>query len=433
MSQWADVACFMKPLNKLMYMGKLMVFVLLAMSSSFADVLGTKGNLLFDVQSDQQAEMTLNTTGLGIGTSPSANLHINGNAIISNQLSVGGSEGSSNLNINGTIGYGIQMVSSDATLGDSSIVLVDSSSDNISLILPYAGNVAGRVYTIKKTSLLNSVWISGAGNLIDESSPIELMSSISSLAYVKVISDGQQWYMFDSENISAAIAADNLIGWWRFDESAGNLASDSSPNNYDATLSSLDFAIDGQAGKFNRSLRLSSTSDSINAGDIDEIDNASEITLSAWIKMSATTGDDAIIHKGSAWGTDVAQILMWRDDVGGTSGRTNTISVYVADGDSNTRIEGTSNKVNDTTLWHHAVMTYKPNSANGMRLYIDGVEDANSPVSTATITSIANADALRIGSSVNTSAVLNGDIDDVRIYSKILTPAEIEALYQQGL
>ncbi len=123
-------------------MKNILTALFLLSSTCFCDVLSTDGKIRFDTRMDGQAEMTLNSTGLGIGVLlPSSNLHVNGNAIISEQLFVGGSSGSSNLNVIGTIGYGVQTVSSNATLGDSSVVLVDSSSDNITLTLPYAGNV----------------------------------------------------------------------------------------------------------------------------------------------------------------------------------------------------------------------------------------------------------------------------------------------------
>jgi len=160
-------------------------------ATCFCDILSTNGKIQFDAQADGQAEMTLNSTGLGIGILPSANLHLDGNAMVSEQLFVGGSSGSSNLNVNGTIGFGFQTVSENVTLSDYSVVLVDSFSDNIAVTLPYAGNVNGRVYVIKKTSSLNSVLVSGAGNLMDESSYYILNSG--NTAFIEVVSQSGQW------------------------------------------------------------------------------------------------------------------------------------------------------------------------------------------------------------------------------------------------
>lgn len=174
-------------------------------TNSFADIKSTNGSIRFDVQNDQEAEMTLNTIGLGLGVTPSANLHIQGNAIISNQLSIGALQGSSNLHINGSMGVNFQTVSSNTTLGDSSYILVDSSSDNITLTLPYAGNVSGRVYHIKKITSNNQVLIQGGG-AIDGNYQVPLSSG--NLGSTMLISRGSQHW-----NILSLSGNNDLISY----------------------------------------------------------------------------------------------------------------------------------------------------------------------------------------------------------------------------
>ena len=116
----------------------------------FSEVKSTTGQILFDVNGDTVGEAFLNSTGLGLGVTPASNLHVMGNAIISQNLSIGGVSGSSNLNLHGTLSMAVQSVSANAILSNYSIILADSSSSNITLTLPYAGNVVGREYWIKK-------------------------------------------------------------------------------------------------------------------------------------------------------------------------------------------------------------------------------------------------------------------------------------------
>ena len=52
----------------------------------------------------------------------------------------------------------------------------------------------------------------GAGNLIDDTSPIELANSTTTLPSVKVMSNGSQWYVIESKDLSATVASDNLVG-----------------------------------------------------------------------------------------------------------------------------------------------------------------------------------------------------------------------------
>lgn len=118
-------------------------------SSLFSDVISPFGEIKFDIQSNGQSEMILNGEGLGIGVSPSANLHVNGNAIIPQKIFIGNNSGSSNLNIHGTLGYVTKVVSSNTTLGDDAMVLVDTSSANVKLTLPNADLHEGKIIQVK--------------------------------------------------------------------------------------------------------------------------------------------------------------------------------------------------------------------------------------------------------------------------------------------
>ena len=59
---------------------------------SYADVLGTNGIIDFSARQNGNRDMRLNNTGLSIciNTSPSANLDVTGNELISSTLIVGG-------------------------------------------------------------------------------------------------------------------------------------------------------------------------------------------------------------------------------------------------------------------------------------------------------------------------------------------------------
>jgi hypothetical protein len=169
---------------------------------SWAAVTSTTNKIDFDVNADQTAEMTLNATGLGIGGQASANLQVMGNAIISNKLAVGSSNApSANLTLTGSMAFSIQSISSDTTLpeqGGSSILLVDTSSANIFLTLPSAANLTGREYTIKTTSLSYSVIINSLEGTIDGNTYIMPSSNTNILPSAKVISNGTNWYVIES-------------------------------------------------------------------------------------------------------------------------------------------------------------------------------------------------------------------------------------------
>jgi len=211
-----------------------------------AEVSSTTGTILFDSDFDTNAEMTLNSTGLGIGIAPLSNLHVDGNAIISKQLFVGGNSGSSNLNINGTLGFAIESVSSNTTLGNSSLVLANAASDNIELTLPNAALVSGQIITIKKINIDNRVTIS-SNTLIDNRPGLSLGAGYNSIS---LISNGTQWFETSSygSNISNDLTSfsSNCLMWFDGDDASsvtvdgnGNITqwSDKSGNDYHSTRS----------------------------------------------------------------------------------------------------------------------------------------------------------------------------------------------------
>jgi hypothetical protein len=385
-------------------------------------VKSTTGQIKFDVDSANQAEMTLNGTGLGVGITPAANLHVNGNAIVSGQLFVGGSNGSSNLNVNGTIGFGFQTVTSSTTLSGNSIVLADTSSGNLVLSLPEASLMDGRKYEIKKTSVLNSLSIRDGG-LIDDYSDVSL--SVNNMGSLSLISNSGNWSILSLSGNGTLISTDNLFGWWKLDEISGNVVVDSSSAGYQGAATG--FASDniGVNGKINQSIDFDGTNDYVNMGDVNDVGANEDFSLAFWFK----TNDDAT---GQSWPGFVSK----EDGSGPRSGylvilnssslNKLTLETWSAGSqDSVTSI----NTVNDD-IWHHAVAV-RDCSAGEIRLYIDGVlNGTDSTISTGTLSSATD---FVIGARLSISAnrTVKSLIDDVRFYNRFLYPSEIQALYDQ--
>ena len=63
-------------------------------------------------------------------------------------------------------------------------------------------------------------------------------------------------------------------------------------------------------------------------------------------------------------------------------------------------------------------------------LYIDGVQRASTSIADATSTSRTRA-RLRSVPGPSEVEAFPGSIDDVRLYNRVLTPAEVTQLYQQ--
>ncbi|MBF0199281.1 MAG: LamG domain-containing protein [Planctomycetes bacterium] len=218
---------------------------------SHARVASSTGTLDMTIGTDVKAR--LNSTGLGIGTtSPAANLHVMGNARM-DQLIIGATQGSSNLHVEGSMGYSFENYSAgDNTLGAHTLAFADSSSGNVSLTLPSSDNHDGQIFTIKKISTSNDLSIKSPDGTIDGHDL--LFYSSGNFDSIRVLSSSNSWYLMDSMNEPSALslASDNLVAHYRFDESSGNTVNDSAGAAHGELMNDFSFSgccIDGVVGK----------------------------------------------------------------------------------------------------------------------------------------------------------------------------------------
>jgi hypothetical protein len=153
-------------------------------------------------------------------------------------------------------------------------------------------------------------------------------------------------------------------------------------------------------------------------------DLTKDITLACWVKYSTHYDRAGLITKGiSAWDLSLAD---------GSEGK---ISFH---------LEGVGDVVSDDTYdddqWHHAAAV---RNRDKMTLYIDGEEDASATVDPNDLIAI-NTSLVFIGSNYELwwdddigapkpdRVSYKGLIDDARIYSIALTPAEIKRVQKEG-
>ena len=195
-----------------------------------------------------------------------------------------------------------------------------------------------------------------------------------------------------------------LVGWWKFDEGSKTLAADASGNHNTGTLSGTTkptwvpgkrggaLSFDGSSGY------VKLTKSVIPSGDW---------TVSAWINSNKIGSLNTIFSNDY-------QILRLET--------TGTIGVF--DNGSNGTLGNLQIKNN---TWYHVVWTYVGSTKlNG--IYINGVLDKSGGNTVATYT----ANVPNIGAYYSPSIYFSGKIDDVRIYSRALSAAEILTLYKSG-
>ncbi|MGA2679248.1 MAG: LamG-like jellyroll fold domain-containing protein [Sedimentisphaerales bacterium] len=198
----------------------------------------------------------------------------------------------------------------------------------------------------------------------------------------------------------------NLIGWWKFDETEGNTAVDSSGNGNDGTLIGNPIWRP-QGGKIGGALEFSGKGDHVKIANEPAFDITNQITISAWVNITSVPQEwTGIVTKG-----DTA----WRMS---TSFAKNVFHFGVSPNDYLNGMTEVS-----AGQWHHVACVY---DGKRMRIYVDGVLDVSirrtGPIAT-------NDFPVCIGENIElTGRCWHGLIDDVRIYNRALSENEIASL-----
>lgn len=202
--------------------------------------------------------------------------------------------------------------------------------------------------------------------------------------------------IFLQANISQSCG---MAGYWKFDETSGTIAIDSSGSGNNATLVNGASWTTGQIGG---AVNLDGWNDYVNCGNAQSLDITGDISIAFWLRADNFSNEPDLITKG---------------------GYTQAYSVWaISDGHIRFAINNdrlTSNTALSTSQWYHIAAT---RSGNSRKIYINGQLNASDTYAPAIGTTASN---LIISS---TSYPFNGRIDDVRIYDHALSAAEVAQL-----
>lgn len=380
-----------------------------------ADFTSTKGSISFDTNNNGQFEATLNQSGLGIGAnSPSANLHVEGNAIISNQLLIGTTQGSSILQINGSIGFGIESINSNTSLGGNSTVMADTSSSDILIAMPDASENEGLLYNVFKINSSNNLILSGGR--IDDADHVQISSG--TIGSLGMIASGNQWYLLYKKNATLT-STSNLVGYWSFNESL-NINTTKDHTSYASNFSLSNYVTSGNShisGKVGNAITFDGSDDIASLTDPSDghldVPSNGALSVSFWLKTTHTSGT-YIIDKGASSGFSGYNLYSY-----GTG-----LRWYARDSTTTKNASYTYNFFNDT--WNHIVGVFV--QSGNIYMYVNGTA-----VDTADMSTLGSIASIRDLSLSNGGVAYSGNmaIDELKIYNKELSASEILAIYNR--
>ena len=204
---------------------------------------------------------------------------------------------------------------------------------------------------------------------------------------------------------------EGLVAWWKFDETAGDVAYDSSGNGNDGNLTN---GPTWSEGKIGGALSFDGTNDMVRtnlSGSYNE-----DFTWSAWIKTTDTQGG-VLGLSGDTW------------EVGGAS-------FYIYQGSPKVDVHSVGAKLGNFNLssntWTHYLLTVKDSggTVDPVRIFVNGLIEIDSTLNWFTYN--GQNFNLRIAHVPTHGEYYEGLIDDVRIYDRVLSTVEVKALYELG-
>ena len=204
-----------------------------------------------------------------------------------------------------------------------------------------------------------------------------------------------------------------LVGWWRFDEGSGTTAQDTSGNGNTGIVNGNPQWI---AGYFGGALEFDGIDDEVDCGSDPSLD-LTTWTIMFWLNSNQNKDYSGYLVKG----LDAAEnyeVLTYGD------GHFHFPILFT---DGSRTYANTDPDICVVGEWAHYTYTY--DSSEGRRFYKDGTlvfEDTESN------TPQASTSSLTIGNEQLMGRNVNGIMDDVRIYSHVLSEPERQAAMQGG-
>jgi len=221
------------------------------------------------------------------------------------------------------------------------------------------------------------------------------------------------WQMNQGAQAAMVYPHPGLVGWWRFDEGSGTVAGDSSGNGNDGTV----YGTTWVDGKYGKALSFDGIDDYVNIPASASLQSFDEFSISFW--MYPTAGGDGyyrhIFDKG--WNIPSSFVVF----IEPTATAPYSLYFYIMDSTGGKAAAKSFPSLND---WYHVVATFKRNDK--VRLYINavGVEGAS------TLDEALSLDSwIRLAQDTND---FQGVLDEVRIYNRALSAAEVQADFQKS-
>jgi hypothetical protein len=199
-----------------------------------------------------------------------------------------------------------------------------------------------------------------------------------------------------------------LVAAYGFNAGSGTAVADSSGRGNAGTSSGPAW---NAGGRYGSALSFDGINDWVTIPDANSLDLTTGMTLEAWVRPTSLGGWRTVVFKERPGGM-LYSIYAFNRRTGFPVAQTWL---------NNAEQDAHGTAALPLSAWTHLASVY---DGGTLRLYVNGVQAGTQSVSGSLLNS---ASPLRIGGNSIWNEYFNGQIDDVRLYNRALTPTEIQS------
>jgi hypothetical protein len=256
-------------------------------------------------------------------------------------------------------------------------------------------------------------------------------TSISTTTQLKKLADDTLFYLTNVVPTQDYVSAtSDCVGRWSFEEGpdAEGIAYDTSGNDNNGVIHEAIYT--NNSVHRNYAISFDGVNDYIDCGNDAEINLIENFTVAGWVNCKDENLDtneygNFLIQQGNiAFG-----ILSGNGEYDSKSSPYNKITLVWEDSAQVRYMGGTTEITNDT--WYHIAVTYSTTN-NKVKIYLNSDLDAEYSPADGPLDS---TESLKIGvwSLLGSGYYFNGDIDEVLVWNKTLSWAQINSTYNLGI
>lgn len=201
----------------------------------------------------------------------------------------------------------------------------------------------------------------------------------------------------------------SLVDYWPLDGSGAIANNATIPATVGVTGTATNTGMSFVTGKIGQGISFNGSSDYISMGTLVPLQSAAQFSIAAWIDVSSYAVRQTIIGEETLVKIQVQT--------------TGNILAYVSSDGSSWAVTITSSGTIATNKWVHVVVTY---NGSQVVLYMNGVNQGSAAL-TGSLGS--NGNPFQISGFQGNNELFAGSVDDVAVWTKGLTAAEVTRLY----